>query len=369
MYNGIWIPETFAEGFAKINLSNLVTANCVHQSQFVDIDGHAACGVAYAEPIKYVEAVRTKLNAGADFAEHRSALQHCDVEAFLRKSERGRQATDASAGDDNGFLRLRSHGRSSWGAVYYRREKAGVRQMTPPARLKRKTFTCLDVRLGRRTNPVRAAGPAGYRCGLLRAGRACAPYSLDLSAGAAPSISPAPGARLAAHASIPSRLPLRASEVSPVCRPGWSFGAPNPLFPIALARRRWWRGRNRSTQRAALHPLVGELVSPSERQTVLKSDRSCCILARTALWRSVAHGGSGSLAFRKSCPWVSVRWLNERVGYIALRPIKIKGGDIILFRVRLSVRGGVGESWHRRACALASQQAKKVCDFDPIMPC
>src|SRR5260370_22582071 len=110
-------------------------------------------------------------------------------------------------------------------------------------------------------------------------------------------------------------LPPRELEVSLVCGAGWGIGAANPLFPIAVERRRWWRGRARSTQRVASHPLVGETVSPSERRTVLKSDRRRCIPGRKVLRRSAAHGESGGLAFRKGCPSVSARLLKDSAGY------------------------------------------------------
>ena len=79
----------------------------IHQPELIDIDRHAARGLADAEIVEGVERVGAELDAGADFAECGGFLQQDRTDSLLRKTERGGEAADASAGDQDRLVARR----------------------------------------------------------------------------------------------------------------------------------------------------------------------------------------------------------------------------------------------------------------------
>ena len=74
----------------------------IHQPELIDIDRHAARGLADAEIVEGMEGVGPELDAGADFAERRGLFQQDRADALLRQAERRREAADAAARDQDG---------------------------------------------------------------------------------------------------------------------------------------------------------------------------------------------------------------------------------------------------------------------------
>ena len=95
---GIGIAEAGAERLAEIDVGDLAVGHRVHQTKRVDIDGHAARGLAHAEPIEAMEGIGAQLDAGADLAQLRRLLEHQRGDALLRQRERRGEAADAAAG-------------------------------------------------------------------------------------------------------------------------------------------------------------------------------------------------------------------------------------------------------------------------------
>ena len=50
-------------------MGDLLGRERIHQAELIDIDGHAARGLADAEIVEGVKSVRPELDAGADLAE------------------------------------------------------------------------------------------------------------------------------------------------------------------------------------------------------------------------------------------------------------------------------------------------------------
>ena len=69
MHDGVGIAEPCAKIIAEIDMGDLLGGHRIHQPHLLDIDGHAARGLADAEIVEGVESVRPKLDAGADLAE------------------------------------------------------------------------------------------------------------------------------------------------------------------------------------------------------------------------------------------------------------------------------------------------------------
>ena len=104
MDHGIGIAVARAERLAEIDVADLAVGQRVHQPELVDIDRHLARGLADAQAIEAVEGVGAELDAGADLAELRGLLQHQRRDVLLRQRQRGRQAADAAAGDEDASL-------------------------------------------------------------------------------------------------------------------------------------------------------------------------------------------------------------------------------------------------------------------------
>ena len=69
MHHRIGIAEARAKRLAQIDMGDLLGRQRIHQPELIDIDGHAARGLADAEIIEGVKGVRAELDAGADLAE------------------------------------------------------------------------------------------------------------------------------------------------------------------------------------------------------------------------------------------------------------------------------------------------------------
>ena len=69
MHHRIRVAEARAKGFAQIDMGDLFRRQRIHQPKLIDIDGHAARGLADAEIIEGVKRVGPELDAGADLAE------------------------------------------------------------------------------------------------------------------------------------------------------------------------------------------------------------------------------------------------------------------------------------------------------------
>jgi hypothetical protein len=85
-------------------LGNCFSSDSIHQPQAVDVYRFFARAVADAENVKAVKRIRADLNAGTDFAEFGRTFQHHRFKSITRQPERGSDATNAAAGDNNGKL-------------------------------------------------------------------------------------------------------------------------------------------------------------------------------------------------------------------------------------------------------------------------
>ena len=108
MHHRIGIAEPGAKRLAQIDMGDLLGRQRVHQPELVDIDRHAARGLADAEIVEGMERIGTELDAGADFAERGSLFQQDRADALLRQPQRGGEAADAAACDQH---RSRAPGR------------------------------------------------------------------------------------------------------------------------------------------------------------------------------------------------------------------------------------------------------------------
>ena len=107
MHHRVGIAEARAERLAQIDMGDLLGGQRIHQPELVDIDGHAARGFADAEIIEGMKRIRPELDAGADLAERGGLFQQDRADALLRQAERGGEAADAAAGDQDRSLRPR----------------------------------------------------------------------------------------------------------------------------------------------------------------------------------------------------------------------------------------------------------------------
>ena len=103
MHHRIRVAEPRAKRFAQIDMGDLFGRERIHQPELVDIDGHAARGLADAEIVEGMKGVGPELDAGADFAERGGLFQQDRADALLRKAERGGEAADAAARDQHGL--------------------------------------------------------------------------------------------------------------------------------------------------------------------------------------------------------------------------------------------------------------------------
>ena len=101
--DGIGIAKALAKRRIHRNVRDLHSRQPVHHNEAIDIDRFRACGGTDAEVVQGVKGVRSDLNSGADFAVMIRLFEDGHVAALLRKSERGRQPTDAAASNDHSW--------------------------------------------------------------------------------------------------------------------------------------------------------------------------------------------------------------------------------------------------------------------------
>ena len=101
MHHRIGIAEARAKSLAQIDMADLLGRQRIHQAQLIDIDRHAARRLADAEIVEGMERVGPELDAGADLAERGSLFQQDRADALLRQPERGGEAADATARDQD----------------------------------------------------------------------------------------------------------------------------------------------------------------------------------------------------------------------------------------------------------------------------
>ncbi len=101
MHHCIGVAETRTEGIAQIDMGDLFGCERIHQPQLIDIDRHAARGLAYAEIIEGMKRVRPELDAGADFAQCRGLFEQDRGNPLLREAKRRGEAADAAARDQD----------------------------------------------------------------------------------------------------------------------------------------------------------------------------------------------------------------------------------------------------------------------------
>ena len=102
--HGIGIAEAGPKGIVQRNAGDFLPVHGVHEAQVVDIDGLSARFVADAEIVERVEGIGAELDAGADLPQFGRAFQNDGTEAFPGQAQRGRQAADAAAGDQDGTI-------------------------------------------------------------------------------------------------------------------------------------------------------------------------------------------------------------------------------------------------------------------------
>ncbi len=106
VHDGVGVAEALAELAPEVDGADVLGGHGVHEAELVHIHGHVPGGIADAEVVEGVEGVGAELDAGADLAEHRRALEHDDREPFLGEAEGCRQAADPAASDEDGLVLL-----------------------------------------------------------------------------------------------------------------------------------------------------------------------------------------------------------------------------------------------------------------------
>ena len=101
MHHRVGVAEARAERIAQIDMGDLFGRQRIHQPQLIDINRHAARGLADAEIVEGMERVRSELDAGADFAQRGSLFEQDRTDTLLRQPERRGEAADAAAGDQD----------------------------------------------------------------------------------------------------------------------------------------------------------------------------------------------------------------------------------------------------------------------------
>src|SRR5271169_134036 len=101
MHDRIRVAETRAKGSAQIDMADFFRRQRIHQPQLIDINRHAARGLADAEIIEGMEGVGPELDAGADLAERRGFFEQDRADALLRKSQRRSETADAATRDQD----------------------------------------------------------------------------------------------------------------------------------------------------------------------------------------------------------------------------------------------------------------------------
>src|SRR6187397_2076659 len=85
MHDRIGIAEAGAKGIPEIDMGDLFRGQRIHQPELIDIDGHAARGLADAKIIESVKRIGPELDAGTDLAEFRGLLSRMERMPFCAR--------------------------------------------------------------------------------------------------------------------------------------------------------------------------------------------------------------------------------------------------------------------------------------------
>jgi hypothetical protein len=109
MHHGVGVLEAGAEGFAEVDVHDLLGGERVHEAQLIDVDRHRPGMLADTQIIEGVEGVWAELNSRPDLAQLERLLQNDDIMALLGKAKRSREPADATPCDGDARL---NHGAS-----------------------------------------------------------------------------------------------------------------------------------------------------------------------------------------------------------------------------------------------------------------
>ena len=98
------LPKRLREALVERDVDHLLAAHAVEHQQVLDEHRFLLHQRADAERVERVPGVGRDLDAGADLAELRRLLEHHRAEALARERQRGGEAADAAAGDDDRLL-------------------------------------------------------------------------------------------------------------------------------------------------------------------------------------------------------------------------------------------------------------------------
>ena len=112
MAHRIRVAEAAAERLAHRNARHLGLVDRIHHHEPIGVDCAGAGALTNAERVQCRKRVGPELDAGADLADRRRLLEHPHGIARARKRKGGREAADASTGDEDGLGRRGSHDRS-----------------------------------------------------------------------------------------------------------------------------------------------------------------------------------------------------------------------------------------------------------------
>src|SRR4051812_11872636 len=101
MRDCVGIAEAPCEALVQRDVDDSFAADAVEHQQALDEHRFLLHQLPDAEGVERVPGVGRDLDAGADFAELRGLLEHQRAEAAARQRQRGGQAAEAAAGDDD----------------------------------------------------------------------------------------------------------------------------------------------------------------------------------------------------------------------------------------------------------------------------
>src|SRR5262245_26796997 len=110
MDDEVRMREPLAELRAEVDARELLAGDSVGEHQRVGVDDVWRHPLEDPEPLEDRVDVRPHLDAVADLAELRGLLEHSDPAPLERQRERGGQAADPTAGDEDFRLRALGHG-------------------------------------------------------------------------------------------------------------------------------------------------------------------------------------------------------------------------------------------------------------------
>ncbi len=99
MHDGIGIAKTVSKAVVQGNAADLLTAQCIHKAQTVDINGKAPRRFADAQRVERVKGIRPKLNTGTNLAQPRRFFQDDNIKADRGNRKCSGQASDPATSD------------------------------------------------------------------------------------------------------------------------------------------------------------------------------------------------------------------------------------------------------------------------------